>query len=118
MAFAIMAGVGNVSDHVEHGAACASQDDHEGDELPQSSMLDDGSDVRPERYNCCANASHGHEREHYGEPVRRPVDFGHRASWQMAGNPVSNRLGGGRTNAFVRIKCGYMSLEEVVLTQR
>lgn len=97
MAFAIVASVGNISDDIEHGAACASQDDHEGNKLPKSPVLDDGADVWPERHDGCAYASHGHEREHYSEPVRGPVNFGDGAAWQMASDPVSDRLRGGRT---------------------
>lgn len=81
MALAVMAGVGDVSDHVKHGAARATQDGHEREELPQPAVLDDGPDVRPERHERRADAGHRYEREDYGEPVRRPLHLGDRASW-------------------------------------
>lgn len=88
MALAIVACVGDVTDYVEHRAACATQDGHEREELPQPAVLDDGADVRPEGHQRRAYAGHRREGEEDGEPVRGPVDLGDGAAWQVAADPV------------------------------
>lgn len=92
MTLAIVACVGDVANNVEHRAACAGQDGHERDELPQPAVLDDGSDVRPERHERRSDASNRREREEYGEPVGGPVDFRGGAPWQIPSDPVPDRF--------------------------
>lgn len=102
MALAVVACVGDVPNYVEHRAACAAQDGHERDELPQPSVLNDGADVWPERHERGADAGHRRQGEDDGEPIRGPVDLGDGASWQVAGDPVPDGLGGWCTRGEVK----------------
>lgn len=102
MALAIVACVGDVANNVKHRAACASQDGHERDELPQPAVLHDGPDVWPERHERSSDASNRCEGEEYGEPVRWPVDFGDGPSWQVPSDPIPDRFRGRGTDVYCK----------------
>lgn len=118
VALAVVAGVGDVPDHVEHGAARAGQDGHEREELPQPAVLDDGPDVRPERHERRADAGNGRDGEEYGEPVRGPVDFGDGAAWQVAAEPVPDRFRGGGAGVSCKYWGGYIYIYQEVYSPR
>lgn len=109
MTLAIMASVGDVTDYVEHRATCASQDNHQGDELPQPSVLYDRPNIRPGRHEGRGDSGNGREREDYGEPVCGPVDFGDWTSWQITTDPVPNRFRGWRTDVSCKQGSVYIS---------
>lgn len=94
MALAVMAGIGDIPDHVEHCATCAAQNSHQRDELPQPPVLEDGPDVRPGCHKGGGDSGNTSDREHDGEPVCGPVDFGYWTSWQVPAHPVPDRFCG------------------------
>jgi hypothetical protein len=93
MTLSVVAGVRDIPDVVEHGAARAAQNNHQGDELPQPAVLNDRANERPGSHQGCDDSSNSRECHDDGEPVCGSVDFGNWTSWQVSADPVPDRLG-------------------------